>query len=252
MTADQESPLPNMNSGARADAPVFVSDALEFGKLETAVYPGGDKDIDPKCVPRAFLFLGFASAYAFIFAIAESVSPQFYRAWLDFCMPLVEYVSGLSPRAGEMTEYLIAEGYPERVDDVRHCIAMSRVLAVAMFVFMAIANVWVIASYLSPVFVSCTRGTRRQIMLFRFIGVTINIALSLIPVLGLEFFLGELKPSIVSSSEDWKYSNSNIAMLLEVLILFLSSFFLAFGAQRFAIICRFRYNITTQQPGDKS
>ncbi|MGI9251758.1 MAG: hypothetical protein ACR2PR_11270, partial [Pseudohongiellaceae bacterium] len=185
-----------------------------------------------------------------IYTIASGALPQLYQAWLDFCMPLAEYVGGLTPRAGRITGQLIENGYPERADDALHGIAMAKILMVPVFICMLAG--WFSAAHPSPVFVSCTRWTHIKIWLRIFIGLAMAFALAmlfvwLMAIKGGERIGDEFRNAGFLAKQS-QYHRGNFAMMADLWGLFVISMILSMGAMGLAGMRPFLFTIVTQKP----
>ncbi|MGI9337548.1 MAG: hypothetical protein ACR2P4_03450 [Gammaproteobacteria bacterium] len=257
--ADKTAHPQNAGGGARAgdDAPVFVRNGKEFMRLYRRVRsPANAVGLFPFAASRAWwLFFGFAVLYALAFAVAGSLFPQSYQAWLDFCMPLAEYVGGLIPRAGNLTENLIAGGYPERADDALHAIAITNILMVPVFICMLVAYSSIVRRPRPPfVYVSCTRWTQIKIWLhvFFIVGMFWTAAAFFYNA----YAAGDDKigatddPSIYGSAI--RYHRGNMAMTMEVAAIWVMAMIVTMAPVSFERIRLARFTIVKQPPGDKS
>ena len=205
------------------------------------------------------LCFGFAVLYALIFAIAGVLFPKLYQAWLDFCMPLAEYVGGLTPRADRIMGQLTENGYPERADDALHGIAIARVLMVPVFICVVAGTCF--AKYPLVHFV-CTSQTRTKIRLYVYLVVFVAIIAinSLLPgffVYTWEFVMDEgfdgHGSGYMSGIKDLLhgYHRGNLAMMLELLVMGLILFFVASVAMGFTALTHIRFTIVKQPPENK-
>lgn len=180
--------------------------------------------------------------YAIFFVIAEKWYPQFYRSWLDFCLPLAEYVGGLTPRAERITEKLITGGYAHRADDALHGVAIARVMLTPAIVCL-IAAVIPALKNTPPAVVKCTRRGRKE-MWYAIIACCCFIAM--IPFH--EFVFGEdfYATRYASSNYYW----GNYAMIHEV-----SGTYLMLGATAVGILIFLTLRVTqfniVEQPENK-
>ncbi len=240
-----------------ADAPVFMSNSKKFMEYFLRTRPGaghGHEDVFVFLTnPVWWLCLGFALLYGLVFAIAGSLFPQSYQAWLDFCMPLAEYVGGLTPRAAKVSGELIAGGYPERVDDALHGIAMAKVLIIPVFIC-TLAGCF---SAVRPpfVYVSCTRWTQIKVWLRLLVfGLGMSFTMAACFYYFAHLNAGEeIGDNTVIFAAFLKYYRGNIGMMvLEVPVVFIISMFIAMGPLGAARLRLVRFTIVKQPPGDKS
>lgn len=216
-------------------APVFVANCREFFVHLASLNPHAFRGMVDF---RFFLMLLCpALVYALLFSLFGLSSSRFYQAWLDFCLPLTEFVGSLTPRAGRIAEELIAEGYPQRVDDAAHAIAMSRVMMFPFYVYWLTA---IVAAYTDtpPSVVSCTRQMRMQIW-FKAFGPLI---LSMLAFAAVEYVLGEdAKP------DGWvvgQYHSGNSAIFLDIGFVWLILNFFILGIVHLLMMRAVRFNIT--------
>ncbi|MGI9338875.1 MAG: hypothetical protein ACR2P4_10255 [Gammaproteobacteria bacterium] len=233
-----------------ADAPMFVSGCMEY--FRNAMRPVNFGFASRIKHRRWLLCFTFALFYMLAFSIAEGLFPHFYRTWLDLCMPLAEYVGGLTPRAGLVTERLVAGGYPERADDALHGIAIARVLMIPVFVCMLAGSFF--ATHPSSVFVSCTRWTHIKIWLRLFLGIAGALALTWFFCTKVELVAGTKigDNSVEFLDKHVKYHRGNFYMWLDLLFMFVVSAMLVFATSPFAMMRRIHFAIVKQPPGDKS
>lgn len=272
MSCPKKTPIPTKNNAAAAkasppqsadidaqaggavqtgdDAPMFMSSRWEYLQHMRLGHSG----IFAGCLKHKahLLCLGLAVLYALVFIVAERLFPQSYQAWLDFCLPLTEYVGRLTPHADDIARQLTENGYAERVDDALHGIAMSKVLAVAVLVGM-LAGFFSVAD-LPLVYVSCTRGTHTKILLISFLGGALFVGLAMLTVYGLEFYatenFGDAAKGRGVRIDD--YHRGNFGMLAHLLMLWLCSVvvFVVIPAFFWGIF-RTRFTIVQQPPGGK-
>lgn len=244
-------PLQNADGVARVGAglPVLDTGMDCFWRIRDANAPIVGRWIKNR---GSIAFLIFALLYALAFSIAEPLFPQLYQAWLDLCMPMVEYVGGLSPRAERIAGNLIAGGYPERVDDAMHAIAMTRILLMpAVVCWLAMIFFAVAMSAKTPIVVSCTRRAHINTWFIILILVALSIAMGIYTVNDWEFHTGENFAPIKPLQEFSGY-RGNFAIFGDILQGVLSSVFFAGGISLFLMVkFTVRFNIVTQQSEGK-
>ncbi|MGI9338593.1 MAG: hypothetical protein ACR2P4_08805 [Gammaproteobacteria bacterium] len=234
------------NSGGTAqaggDAPVFVKNLGDYFNHLGSHSP----DADFNLLAKSGCFVGFALLYALAFLVAGWVGllfPQTYQAWLDFCLPLTEYVGGLTPRAGRIAGELIAGGYPERADDALHGIAMTRVLLFPAVVLLLLLMFDVLVK--TPrVAVSCTRRTHMLIWLVVFPLCLAGVFLAYLTEVAFGEDFGPTSPFVSLAN----YHSGNFAMVTEVLLWSLICVLTMGCVLMFWKLCRTRFNIVKQPP----
>ena len=240
------------NGAAQADdnAPVFVSSVKDLIEHTRPMQEGFFRRFNQYGL---FACASLAILYALALTFAEGQFPQFYRAWLDFFMPLAQFIGDLTPRADRITGQLVENGYPERVDIASHGIAMAKIFAVMVLVYILVATFF--AAHRSPVFISCTSGTRIKMRLRLLCSRVVIVMLMVSCVYLVEFYdsekFGDDFEELGAIAKSGQYHHSNLAMLKDWIAFMAGLLVFMIGTWSVAIMSCVRLTIVKQPPENK-
>lgn len=219
---------------AGGGASVFVKSMGKFFNIRSAHIPASDR-----WLKYGGVFGVIALLYALLFSLGGWLLPQTIGKWITLCVPLAEFVGGITPRAARISMQLGQNDFAGRIDAAVHGIAMARVLLLPGLVCMVAAVV--VAVKAPPVTVFCTPQTRKNIWLMPMAACIIAAAL---------FYVWELhaEETFGGAPVLWfdDYHRGNFAMISEVVITFILPAAIAKAASFLLSLHSVRFNLLQQ------